>query len=63
MNGFGLADLRAEGAPYHPDFFENQDDISDEWYLRQLQAYKDYWRLSINDVSGCVRNELLPRLK
>jgi hypothetical protein len=63
MSGFGLADIRQEGAPCHPDFFYNSDEMSDAWYLRQLQAYKDHHKLTVADLSGVVRDELLKDLK
>ena len=47
-SNFGMAHLKAEGAPLHPDDIENfPDDITEEqynmWYSRQLTAYEEYW--------------------
>lgn len=61
--GFGLVTLRGEGAPIHPDDFSNEDEISDVQYLRQLQAYKDHYKLGISDFESIVRQRLIPELK
>jgi hypothetical protein len=56
---FGLATLKAEGAPVHPD--EIEADLTDEQYLRQLQRYKDcHGADSVNE--SIVRNYLLKDL-
>jgi hypothetical protein len=60
--GFGLAHIKGEGAPAHPDDFDNENEMSDEQYLRQLQAYKDHYKLTVAALTGCVRDRLLPRL-
>ena len=66
--GFGLPALKVAGAPAHPDFWgvgcnPASGEISDEQYLKQLQAYKD-------EVAGdkvyktmCSRPWLLKELK
>lgn len=59
----GLAHLKGEGAPMHPDEFDNEDEMSDAQYLRQLQAYKDHYKLGISDFTGIVRDRLIPELK
>lgn len=59
----GLAPLKGEGAPYHPDEFSNENEMSDAHYLRQLQAYKDHYKLTADDLTGIVRAHLLKDLK
>lgn len=59
---FGLVDLRCEGMATHPDYWDNVDETSDEWYLRQLQAYKD-WAGDHVYETYCSRPELLDKLK
>jgi len=55
MNGFGMCHIKAEGHAIHPDDAE----MSNEFYLKQLQAYAD-WRGVDETVSeGCVRPALL----
>jgi hypothetical protein len=61
--GFGLAFLRGEGMPIHPDELENQEAMTDAQYLRQLQAYKDAYCMSIKDMRFCARDRLLKDLK
>ena len=62
MSGdFGLAHLRREGAPMHPDDYHNESDMSDAQYLRQLQAYKDD-NPGSDDYKSCVRDHLLKDL-
>lgn len=45
MTGFGLAHIRGEGAPLHPDDLNYVGDGYDEWYERQLKAYNDYYEI------------------
>ena len=59
---FGLPPIKAEGEAAHPDIFDNVSDISDEQYLRQLQAYKD-WVGDRAYKTDCSRPELLKKLK
>ena len=49
MSGFGLAPIKEEGAPMHPDdmlgwTFPDHWTEADysKWYDRQLKAYNDY---------------------
>jgi hypothetical protein len=56
---FGLARLKAEGAPVHPD--DSEADLTDEQYLRQLQLYKDFHGADSVDGS-IVRDRLLKDL-
>lgn len=58
---FGLAHIKREGGPGHPDDVCG-DLVSDEVYLRQLQAYKDAFPGS-EDYKSCVRDRLLKDLK
>jgi hypothetical protein len=60
---FGLAHLKGEGAPMHPDDFENESEMSDAQYVRQLQAYKDHYESTIDDLKSSVRDRLLGKLK
>ena len=62
MNRFGLAPLVTEGSPYHPDDLEC-DEMEDEWYLKQLQAYSDYY--GIDEAKRCfsTRPYLLEKLE
>ena len=43
---FGLAHIKAEGAPLHPDDCRVAENWTaeqyDRWYARQLKAYNDY---------------------
>lgn len=39
--GFGLAHLKGEGAPIHPD--DMGCVLTDEQYNKQLEAYNKYW--------------------
>jgi len=59
----GLAPLKGEGAPVHPDEFDNESEMSDAQYLRQLQAYKDHYKLTVLNLAGIVRARLLKDLK
>lgn len=59
---FAFPDLRCEGKAVHPDFFNNSADMSEDYYLRQLQAYKD-WAGDIVYKTMCSRPELLDKLK
>jgi hypothetical protein len=38
-NGFGMAHIKGEGKPLHPDDIDA--DMNDEQYERQLKAYND----------------------
>ena len=58
---FGLVSLRKEGAIAHPDIYDNVDDASDKWYLRQLQGYKD-WAGDHVYETWCSRPHLLEKL-
>jgi hypothetical protein len=40
-SSFGLAHIKKEGAPIHPD--DTLADFTDEQYDRQLKAYNDYF--------------------
>ena len=55
--------LRGEGKPIHPDEVADEDERSDAWYLKQLQAYKDTYELSVDQMPLCIRDRLLKRLK
>jgi len=39
--GFGLAHLKMEGAPIHPDDLEA--DMTPAFYARQMAAYNDFY--------------------
>lgn len=39
----GLVHMKCEGAPVHPDDMGCEPDMSDTHYVKQLQAYKDYF--------------------
>ena len=52
---FGLARLKSEGAPLHPDDVSRHEypwgtselrkqEIYNEWYIRQLQAYEEHYK-------------------
>lgn len=47
IDGFGLARVKAEGTPCHPDDLRPRPEWTEqqcaEWYARQLKAYNDYW--------------------
>ncbi len=60
--GFGLLAIAAEGEATHPDYYDNIGDASDEWYLRQLQAYKDWAGDNVYETYSS-RPELLRKLK
>ena len=57
-----LVPLKAEGKAMHPDHWNNPSQVSDEQYLKQLQAYKD-WRGDAVYKTACSRSELLKKLK
>lgn len=59
-NGFGLAYIKAEGAPIHPDDC-NSDTWPDEVYIKQLEAY-DKWHKT-NTKENCIRNYLFKKYK
>jgi hypothetical protein len=65
MKGFGLVHLKGEGKPIHPDDVAVESHMSDEWYLRQLQQYKDAYGFTLEDITdeSCVRPHLLKDLK
>ena len=42
LPGFGLAHLKAEGAPIHPDDIDAN--MTDEYIKKQAKAYFDYHR-------------------
>ncbi len=60
----GLAHLKVEGAPAHPDGYtlENGDELSDEWYLRQLKAYAEWRGMENTKQEMCERPYLLDEL-
>ena len=44
---FGLARIKPEGAPIHPDEIMDTDmtpEQFDKWYDRQLKAYNEYFK-------------------
>lgn len=47
--GFGLAHLKKEGAPLHPD---DMYCATEEQYAKQLKAYNEYY--GITPSCGCV---------
>ena len=55
---FGLAHIKAEGAPIHPDDC-NSDAWSDKMYIKQLEAY-DKWH-ETNTKETCIRNYLFKK--
>jgi len=63
-----LIPMKAEGKPCHPDAMfiglsrPAPSHWSDEWYLRQLQLYKDEYGSSVYDTY-CSRPSLLKELK
>lgn len=61
MKGFGLAPLKKEGAPCHPDTFLMV--MTDEMYLKQLQFYADYHGIEEARKTMCSRPHLLEKLK
>ena len=54
---------QAEGQASHPDFFDNVDELSDERYLRQLQAFADWIGVEETKTYYCSRPSLLRDLK
>ncbi len=59
-SGFGLAHIKGEGWPIHPD--DLAGDITDAMYERQLRAY--IAKVGAQAFTeGCVRDEILQRLK
>lgn len=60
-HGFGLARVRPEGSPIHPD--EVNRELTDKQYLAQLQAYKDYHGFAVTRSEFVVRSRLLDKLK
>ena len=52
MKGLRLTSIKAEGRPAHPDIFHNSDEMSDEYYLKQLQAYHDEVEDAIERLIG-----------
>ena len=58
--GFGLAHIRAEGCPIHPDDM-NMGATSKEgykkWRKKQLVAYFD-WRIERGAPKDCIENEM-----
>jgi hypothetical protein len=42
--GFGLAHIKKEGAPLHPDDMFTRNDGR---YQRQLKAYNDYFKIPV----------------
>lgn len=60
---FGTPHVKQEGAPVHPD--DTDADMSDGAYVRQLQAYKDHFRLSFSspEIVNCVRQDLVRELR
>ena len=56
LDGFGMCNFKKEGCAIHPD--DTNANMSDETYLRQLQAYYD-WSGEIGTLS---RPELKSRL-
>lgn len=61
MEGFGLAFVRREGAPIHPD--DCDADLSDEQYLRQLKAYAKEHGMELTKKTFCCRPEFLKELE
>ena len=61
MQGFGM-DIRGEGKPYHPDFFGNSYEFSEEMYMRQLKAYAECYGIEHTKDVMCTRPELLRKL-
>lgn len=62
--GFGLAFLRGEGKPIHPDddLWDDSYPMTDEFYIMQLQAYKDAYKESFEETY-CSRPHLKDKLK
>lgn len=60
MTGFGLAFIKKEGGPIHPDdpVFSVQD-VSDEVYLAQLTRFVKEHGLEITQQTYCSRPHLL----
>ena len=56
----GLMPLKAEGQAMHPDHLSS--DLTDDQYVVQLQAYKDWAGDNVYETS-CVRDNLLKYLK
>lgn len=46
-DNLGMAHLKAEGAPIHPD--DADCDMTEEFYARQLKAYNDYFGIESKD--------------
>lgn len=67
MSGFDLMALKKEGAPAHPDYWgigcnPAPESMSDDQYLKQLQAYKDEVDINAAKVV-CSRPWLLEKLR
>jgi hypothetical protein len=60
MSGFGIARIKQEGAPIHPDDIEGE--LSDARYYTQLVKYYIFHKGIPKDES-VVRSELLDRLR
>lgn len=58
----GFPPIKAEGEIAHPDIYDNSYEMPDEWYLRQLQGYKD-WAGDIVYDTICTRPKMLKLLK
>jgi len=60
MNGFGLARIKQQGAPCHPD--DCRIDCDDDFYLEQLQAYAGWRGVEETKKEWCNRPHLLKEL-
>lgn len=60
MTGFGLAHIRKEGAPMHPDDIGSP--LSDGQYIEQLKAYAGWRGVEETKKEGCVRGDFLNHL-
>ena len=67
MGGFGLAPLKQEGAPAHPDAYgigysNGHKFGDDEHYLKQLKAYAEWRGIEATKSEMCSRPDLLDQI-
>ena len=66
--GFGLVELKKEGAAIHPDTlldewtWERKSDQTDKWYTMQLHAYYESYGKEETEKHYCSRPHLLKEL-
>ena len=67
MSGFGLAPLKQEGAPAHPDGYgigngNGYKFPDDEHFLKQLKAYAGWRGIEATKSEMCSRPDLLDQI-